>query len=150
MSSLHIEYPQGATPLEADELEALIPTYITTRGELNELEHQNIQEAILWLRRKKSLNVLDSTFLFDLHRHMFNQVWRWAGCAHIFPNGNGRHARLATDLLLELNNIPPFTWGEKAKQSPLEVESVRRREYIAALRSADKNNYEPLILFVRS
>ena len=30
---------------------------------------------------------------------------------HCFPNGNGRHARLATDLLLVSLGLPRFTWG---------------------------------------
>ena len=29
------EYPQGATPLDRNEIEGLIPTHITTRGELD-------------------------------------------------------------------------------------------------------------------
>jgi hypothetical protein len=35
---LETHYPAGATPLEPEELEGLIPDYITTQGELNELE----------------------------------------------------------------------------------------------------------------
>jgi len=31
---------------------------------------------------------------------------------HLFPNGNGRHARLMADILLEnVLDKPPFTWG---------------------------------------
>ncbi|WP_413869436.1 hypothetical protein [Desulfobacula sp.] len=33
-----IEYDDGATPLNYDELKGLLPTHITTRGELDFLE----------------------------------------------------------------------------------------------------------------
>ena len=33
-----IEYDDGATPLDYDELKGLLPTHITTRGELDFLE----------------------------------------------------------------------------------------------------------------
>ena len=31
---------------------------------------------------------------------------------HAYSNGNGRHARLATDLLLKSLNQHPFSWGQ--------------------------------------
>src|ERR1700752_3735109 len=74
-----IEYLPGATLLTAEEREELIPDYISTHGELNELEQQNIQSAILWLRRKRNRNVLDQGFVYELHKQMFGEVWRWAG-----------------------------------------------------------------------
>jgi fido (protein-threonine AMPylation protein) len=30
---------------------------------------------------------------------------------HPFPNGNGRHARLIADVLIEQLGAPPFSWG---------------------------------------
>ena len=66
---------------------------------------------------------------------------------HPFPNGNGRHARLMTDLLLEnILNCPRFTWGSE----DLSRTGNARQRYIAALHSADKYNYEPLREFVRT
>jgi Fic-DOC domain mobile mystery protein B len=67
-----------ATPLTPDEREGLIPTHITLRGELNELEQNNIAEADRWAFERKR-NVLDEAFLKNLHRRMLNKVWRWAG-----------------------------------------------------------------------
>jgi len=68
----------NATPLTKAELDELIPTHISLRGELNELEQKNIAEADRWAfsRRRR---VLDEAFLKGLHRRMFNAVWRWAG-----------------------------------------------------------------------
>lgn len=45
---------------------------------------------------------------------------------HIFANGNGRHARLITDLLLKKLGYPAFTWGAAGDPTPLEVESRTR------------------------
>jgi len=66
---------------------------------------------------------------------------------HPFPNGNGRHARLMTDLFLEnILHCPRFTWGGQ----DLSRTSDARRKYIAALYAADKFKYEPLLEFARS
>lgn len=65
---------------------------------------------------------------------------------HGYPNGNGRHARLATDLLLAQMNRPRFTWGS---HNLLNAEQTREA-YVAALRSADQHDYAPLFAFVRS
>jgi Fic-DOC domain mobile mystery protein B len=65
---------------------------------------------------------------------------------HCFPNGNGRHARLATDLLLTALGQPRFTWG---RQSLIDSGETRKR-YVAALRAADNHDIQPLLGFVRS
>jgi len=68
----------AATPFTPQERDQLIPTHVTLRGELNELEQQNIGDADAWAFARKR-NVLDEGFLRGLHRRMFNRVWRWAG-----------------------------------------------------------------------
>jgi Fic-DOC domain mobile mystery protein B len=65
---------------------------------------------------------------------------------HPFPNGNGRHARLLTDLILAANGAEPFTWGRGDLEHPGEA----RERYLAALRSADARDLSPLLAFVRS
>ena len=65
---------------------------------------------------------------------------------HPFPNGNGRHARLATDLLLASLGRPRFSWG----QENLVDATLTRKTYVAALRAADKHDLYPLLDFVRS
>lgn len=66
---------------------------------------------------------------------------------HPWPNGNGRHGRLATDLLLRLWKRPPFTWG--ARSGDVDPAATRNR-YIDALRRADAHEYAPLYAFVRA
>ena len=66
---------------------------------------------------------------------------------HPFANGNGRHARLITDVLLEnVLSRPPFTWG----QANLAQEGQDRTMYIESLVAADRMDYQPLLEFVRS
>lgn len=64
---------------------------------------------------------------------------------HPWPNGNGRHGRLATDLLLRSWGREPFTWGRGASVNDAEL----RTRYVTALRSADSQDYSLLKQFVR-
>jgi Fic-DOC domain mobile mystery protein B len=65
---------------------------------------------------------------------------------HLFPNGNGRHARIATDIYLrDYFGHPPVDWAAGAD---LLKENDRRNQYITALRAADTGNLEPLLVFV--
>ena len=65
---------------------------------------------------------------------------------HCYPNGNGRHARLAADLLLKSMGHERFSWGGK---NLVDVGGTRER-YIAALHAADELDIGPLLEFVRS
>jgi fido (protein-threonine AMPylation protein) len=61
---------EANTPLTPEGREGLIPTYITTRAELNEAEQENIAEADLWAFARKRGDVVDADFLMSLHRRM--------------------------------------------------------------------------------
>ncbi len=63
-----------------------------------------------------------------------------------FPNGNGRHARLAADLLAVKLGRPRFSWGRDS----LTTAGGARRRYVAALRAAEGNAIDPLLTFMRS
>jgi Fic-DOC domain mobile mystery protein B len=65
---------------------------------------------------------------------------------HLYPNGNGRHGRLATDLLLVALGQPRFTWGSVNLVDP----GTTRQAYVESLRAADKHDIAPLLDFVRS
>lgn len=66
---------------------------------------------------------------------------------HCFPNGNGRHARLMADLIIEMYyGEQPFSWGRIS----LVKASETRQNYIEALREADRGNIHPLRKFARS
>jgi Fic-DOC domain mobile mystery protein B len=78
---LVLDYTDGQTPLEEDEKEGLLIKTISTRGELDEFEQQNIEKAVLWtMKRKfKSVDILSESFIRELHRKMYADVWKWAG-----------------------------------------------------------------------
>jgi Fic-DOC domain mobile mystery protein B len=66
---------------------------------------------------------------------------------HLFPNGNGRHARVLADLLLEKKfSLKPFSWGS----NDLTNENLIRKSYIKALKAADGNDYKLLMTFVKT
>ena len=63
------------------------------------------------------------------------------------PNGNGRHSRLMADIIVEkIFKQPVFSWGA----GNLVNQGDLRTTYLNAVREADKNNFEPLLLFARS
>jgi Fic-DOC domain mobile mystery protein B len=188
-------YPEGATPLESEEILGLIPQHITTHEQLNAWEQRNILEGEKWARKKR--NIVSVDFIKKLHVHMFSQTWKWAGkfrqsgknigvdwhmisielqklCddvnyqlehhsfsddeiavrfhhrlvwIHPFPNGNGRHARLMADLLIMHLKHARFSWG---MHHDLYKATAIRKQYIEALRLADRGNYSLLISFARS
>lgn len=191
--------PEDATPLEPQEREGLLQTWITHRRDLNEAEEENIVEGAAWARGRRRLpleRMLSEDFMRMLHKRMFGDVWQWAGtfraternigiqayrigielasllndvrywiehetfppdeiairfhhrlvAIHPFPNGNGRHARLAADLLIERLGGSPFSWGGGSLANVGEL----RARYVAALRAADNHDIAPLIEFARS
>ena len=76
--------PLGATPIDPDEADGLIPTHLVFRGDLDELEEANIQAALAWARQRtlwgrRRADILTEDFLYALHRRMFGLVWDWAG-----------------------------------------------------------------------
>jgi len=83
------------------------------------------------------------TYVLDESAARFHHRLVWV---HAYPNGNGRHARLAADLLLTANGGERFSWGRLS----LVDERETRDRYIAALRAADRHDYGPLLAFVRS
>jgi len=198
MTDLFLE-PEDATPLEPQEREGLLQTWITHRRDLNEAEEENIVDGAAWARGRRRLpleRMLSEDFMRTLHKRMFGDVWQWAGtfrtternigirayrismeltsllsdvhywidhetfpadeiairfhhrlvAIHPFPNGNGRHARLAADLLIERLGGDPFSWGGGSLANVGEL----RARYVAALRSADDHDIAPLLEFAYS
>ncbi|MCC5951581.1 MAG: mobile mystery protein B [Acidimicrobiia bacterium] len=62
-----------------DEALGLRPTWIRTRGDLNEAEAANIFDARRTIRSPAVDEVLDDLWLRKLHLRMFGAVWTWAG-----------------------------------------------------------------------
>ena len=65
---------------------------------------------------------------------------------HPFPNGNGRHARLLSDLLVMSMGRDRFSWGSQSLRGAGAV----RQTYIEALSAADNHDIGSLLAFARS
>jgi len=196
---LELEYVDGQTPLDEDEKECLLIKAITTRGELDEFEQQNIEQAVQWtlMRSFKQIEIFTEPFIKEVHKKMYGDVWTWAGefrktnknigvdkwqvsvelktllddtifwitkklyepdeiavrfkhrlvSIHCFPNGNGRHSRLMADIIIEkIFKQPVFTWGARDIVHIGEM----RKKYLVGIKTADKGDYKPLIIFARS
>jgi len=78
---LDLEYNEGQTPLDDEEKEGLLIPTIATRGELDEFEQQNIEQAIQWSlgRSFKPEAVYTEGFIRNIHKRMYSNVWAWAG-----------------------------------------------------------------------
>jgi Fic-DOC domain mobile mystery protein B len=95
-----------------------------------------MEDAKLWLGGDRPMPADEAAYRFH-HRLVL---------IHPFPNGNGRHSRMMTDLLLRSAGEPAFTWGRYSQA----VASTARDTYIGALQSADRGDYGPLAGFVRT
>lgn len=78
---LALDYNDGQTPLEEEEKEGLLISTISTRGELDEFEQLNIEQAIAWTMRRsfKPETVFTEAFIKTVHKQMYGNVWAWAG-----------------------------------------------------------------------
>ncbi|RYF84499.1 MAG: mobile mystery protein B [Chitinophagaceae bacterium] len=78
---LDLDYIDGQTPLDEDEKDGLLIPTVATRGELDEFEQQNIENAMLfyWRRRITFDKFFTEAFIKEVHRKMYSDVWKWAG-----------------------------------------------------------------------
>ena len=78
---LELAYIDGQTPLDEEEKDGLLIPTIATRGELDEFEQQNIEQAVQWTlgRSFKPETVFTEDFIRMVHKRMYADVWAWAG-----------------------------------------------------------------------
>ena len=78
---LNFEYIHGQTPLDEEEKDGLLIPTIATQSELDEFEQQNIEDAVQWVLTKSvpAEKILTEHFVRDLHKHMYGEIWAWAG-----------------------------------------------------------------------
>jgi Fic-DOC domain mobile mystery protein B len=69
----------GATPMDPDEVEGLIPRHITLKRELDEFEQANILAAQEWAEKRVAKHLVSEGYVRMLHKKMFDKTWRWAG-----------------------------------------------------------------------
>ncbi len=118
--SLNDNNPDGATPLDLDELAGLKFPHVTTRGELDHLEQANVQSGMQWLKRTRQSEILSEDFIRKLHKKLFGEVWRWAGTFRATEKNIGIDPiRIA----IELRHLIDDTryWIEHQTYPPLEI-----------------------------
>lgn len=78
---LSLEYIHSTTLLSTKEIDGLKIKSISTQGELDEFEQQNIEKAIQWTFGKKlnPASLVSEKFILEIHKRMFSDVWKWAG-----------------------------------------------------------------------
>jgi Fic-DOC domain mobile mystery protein B len=108
-------------------------------GEITQRIPQLLANTKYWLENK--IFAIDECLL-RFHHQLVSRI-------HPFPNGNGRHARMMTDVIAVKRGQREFTWGTGAN---LVKEGGARTAYLAALRALDanENDVQPLLDFARS
>ena len=117
---IDFKYSEGATPIDVDEAEGLLLTHITTHGELNRWEQDNIVEALAWIDKTKPTNILNEQFIKQLHKRMFGNVWRWAGQFRRSDKNLGVSWQQVPMCLKNLCDDVPV-WIETQNESPEEM-----------------------------
>lgn len=119
--TLELHEPNGATPLTPDELLGLKAKHIATRGELNELEGENIIAGLTWLdRRPKSFDVLTDAAVREIHKRLFGEVWDWAGVYRLTDKNIGVPVwHISTELRTCLDDAR--YWRDHKSFDPLEA-----------------------------
>lgn len=114
------EYPDGATPLEPDEMEGLKYKHVSTRGELDQLEQANVDEGLQWLKKQKKPDVLTEGFVCNLHIKLFGKVWKWAGSFRRTEKNVGIEPIQITIQLRQLLDDARY-WVEHGTYPPMEL-----------------------------
>ncbi len=137
---LDLYYDPGQTPLDDNEIDGLRIPSITTKGELDEFEQNNIEDALQWLAGKKftAQQVCNENFVCRLHKEMFGQVWRWAG----------KYRRTEKNLGIKSFQVPIATrtlcddvlyWVNSATYPPDEI-SIRFKHRIVSIHCFPNGN----------
>lgn len=142
-------------------------TAILTPAFICQLHHRLFGDVWTWAGtyRTTGKNIgVDPAYITERLRLLFDDVKFWIASGtypaaeiavrlhhrlvfiHPFANGNGRHARVMADLMVEALGGPLPSWGQKSLVSKSET----RDAYISALKSADRHDIGPLMNFAFS
>lgn len=137
---LELNYINGQTPIDEDEKAGLIIPTIATRGELDEFEQLNIEEAVQWTltRDFKQPIILSESFVKEVHKRMFNQVWVWAG-EFRSTNKNIGVDRLCVPLELKILLDDVKYWVEHNIYPPDEI-AIRFKHKIVSIHCFPNGN----------
>jgi|SRR5690606_3577900 len=137
---LNLQYEYGQTPLDPEELEGLKIHSISTKAELDELEQQNIEEAMFWAMRLKFAygKIISEKFILDLHKKMYKNVWKWAGTYRNTEKNIGVKQYMITH---DLKNLLDDTlyWIENQTYSPQEI-AIRFKHRLVSIHCFPNGN----------
>lgn len=137
---LDLEYVAGQTPLDDDELNDLLIKTVTTRGELDEFEQKNIEEAVQWIlsRSFKKEVVLTEAFITEVHYRMYGEVWAWAGKYRKTEKNIGIDQwQIGVELKKLLDDV--LFWIDKETYSPDEI-SIRFKHRLVSIHCFPNGN----------
>jgi Fic-DOC domain mobile mystery protein B len=137
---LNLDYTLGQTPLDEEECEGLKIKTISTKGELDEFEQKNIEDAVLWtlglkINRDK---LLSESFVKSLHKRMYGDIWKWAGNFRLSEKNIGVESwKISTELkiLLEDTNY----WIENKTYSEDEI-AIRCKHRLVSIHCFPNGN----------
>lgn len=127
-----VDPPEGTTPIDADEAGLLKLTHITTRGELNRWEQDNIVEALTWLDKTKSSDILNASRVTSGHPSLL--------CSSTlrlrlnWPRPTDSPKTLVCLLLLSEVFLPVTVWAKR--------HSILNRVFAAVCQSTDMVDFE--------
>lgn len=137
---LDLDYIDGQTPLDEEEKDGLLIPTIATRGELDEFEQQNIEQAVQWTlgRSFKLDTVFTEEFIRMVHKRMYADVWAWAGEFRKTNKNIGIDKwQIPTELRYLLDDIR--YWHENNTYSPDEI-AVRFKHRIVSIHCFPNGN----------
>lgn len=137
---LNLEYADGQTPLDEEEIAGLKIKAITTQGELDEFEQLNIEKAVEWTIHSnlKPEKILTEKFIKDLHKKMVGDVWKWAGTYRKSDKNIGINW---TQIGIALKSLLDDTkyWIENNTYAPEEI-AIRFKHRIVAIHCFSNGN----------
>ena len=129
---LKLEYTKGQTPISEEEKAGLKIKAVSTMGELDEFEQQNIEEAIEWTLRNtpNTATILSEEFIHLVHKKMFQNLWSWAGSYRLSNKNIGvDYYRIRQELRVLLDNCK--YWIEHKIYPPDEI-AIRFKHRLVA------------------
>ena len=118
--------------------------YRTTETNIGVNWHQIPEQVARLVKDFEFWNSAESKMsVLEIAARLQNRLTR----VHPFKNGNGRHARLLTDIFFHSQKHPLPEWPQLQRMP--QGDEIRKR-YIAAMKKADLEDYDGLIKFIES
>ena len=136
---LILQYKDGQTPLNTEQINGLKIKTIVTQAQLNEFEQANINEALMGLNSKRKIkDILSEDFVVQLHKRMFGMVWKWAGkLRHTETNIGIEWTKIPIALRLLLDDTR--FWIEHQTYGPDEI-AIRFKHRLVAIHCFPNGN----------